>query len=177
MLLVQAGALTGLVVYCVETHRMRTASQDQVKASQELLESSLSQVEGMAKPCITFWAELREGTDVILEMHGAAGNLVARLDQRSYVIHNIGNGVALDVRYYITRGDAEFDRAEGRTLRYMPYVPATAHVSLVENVNLYGGEHEATFDYHSIGGRKYRSTITLNNRVITSFKFEEIQGR
>jgi len=32
----------------------------------------------------------------------------------------------------------------------------------------------AMFDYESIGGHKYRSRITLNHHVITSFQFEEI---
>jgi hypothetical protein len=37
-------------------------------------------------------------------------------------------------------------------------------------------QHEATLEYESIGGRKYRSTITLNHHVITSYRFEEIDS-
>jgi hypothetical protein len=116
---------------------------------------------------------LRDGADAILEMHGATGNLVARPDGGSYVIHNVGNGLALNLRYYITRNDPQLDAPANRRWRYIPTVPATAHVALVETVGGYGGEHEATFEYQSIGGRTYRSTVKLNHRVITSFKFEE----
>ena len=98
MLMVQALALVGLFLYCAETYKMR-------KASQELLQASMDQVEGLSKPCITFRAELREGADAILEIHGAKGNLVARPDGGSYVIHNLGNGMALNLPYYFTRND------------------------------------------------------------------------
>lgn len=73
MLVVQTLALIGLFAYCVETHRMRKAAQNQLK-------NSTDQLESYSKPCITFWSELREGEDVILQIHGATGNLVARPD-------------------------------------------------------------------------------------------------
>jgi hypothetical protein len=174
MLIVQAAALIGLLIYCVETHKIRKASQTQVELSQRLFKTSMDQVEALSRPCITFLAELRDGADAILEMHGAAGSLVARPDQGSYVIHNIGNGVALNLKYYITRGILEFDRPNIRTMRYMPAIPATARVALVETVANYNAEHDATFEYESIGRRKYRSTMKLNHRVITAFSFEEI---
>jgi hypothetical protein len=166
MLIVQALALAGLSLYCAETYNMR-------KASQKLVQTSMDQVEGLSKPCVTFWAELRDGPDAILDMHGATGNLVARLDAGSYVIHNLGNGLALNLRYYITRNNPQLDAPANRHWRYIPTVPATAHVTLIEGLGVYGLEHEATFEYQSISGRKYRSTINLNHRVITSFKFEE----
>jgi hypothetical protein len=166
MLIVQALALVGLSFYCAETYKLR-------KASQRLVQTSMDQVEGLSTPCITFWAELRDGTDAILSMDGATGNLVARLDDRSYVIHNLGSGLALNLRYYITRNKPELDAPANRHWRYIPTVPATAHVALFETATAFGDEHEAIFEYQSIGGRKYRSTITLNHRVITSFKFEE----
>lgn len=160
MFVVQAAALVGLIIYAIETYRMRRASQGTLEA--------------MAKPCITFWAELRNPEDVILDMDGATGNLVARPDGGSYVIHNLGNGLALNLRYYITRNNPELDAPANRRWRYIPTIPTGAKVTLVETVGGFGAQHEATFEYESIGGRKYRSTITLNHRVITSFKFEEI---
>jgi hypothetical protein len=142
-------------------------------ATQKLLRASLDQVEGFSKPCITFWAELRDGADVILNLHGAIGSLVARPDGGSYVIHNLGNGLALNLRYYVTRNNPELDDPTQREWRYIPTIAATARVALVETVGHFNGEHEATFEYESIGGRRYRSTITINQRVITSFRFEE----
>lgn len=163
MFVVQALALIGLVIYAVETHRIRKASQDTV--------------EGMSKPCITFWAELRNAAEAILDMDGATGNLIARLDTGNYVIENRGSGLAVNLRYYITRNNPALDAPEKRKWRYIPTVPATAKVTLVETVGAFGNQHEATFEYQSIGGRKYRSTIALNNRVIASFKFEEVGRR
>lgn len=73
----------------------------------------------------------------------------------------------------VTRNNPHLDALENRSWRYIPTVPAGAHVALVETIGAFGAEHEATFEYQSIGGRSYRSTIQLNQRVITSFKFEE----
>ena len=154
---------------------MRKAAQHQVKASQDLLKVSMDQLEGFAKPCITFWSELRDGADAILEIDGAVGNLVARPDGGSYVIQNLGNGLALNLKYYITRNNPEYDEPHRRGYRYIPTIPATARVTLIETLGLYNTQHEATFEYESIGGRKYRSTISLNHHVITSYHFEEIK--
>jgi hypothetical protein len=173
MLIVQGLALIGLTIYCFETYRMRRAAQAQIEVSHRLLQVSLDQVEGLSKPCITFWAQLREGGDVIMEMHGASGNLIARPDGGSYVVNNLGSGLALNVRYYFTRNGGD----QNRSWRYIPTIPATAKVALVETLGFYNGEHEAAFEYGSIGGRNYRSTITLNHHVITSFRFEEIRNR
>jgi hypothetical protein len=111
---------------------------------------------------------LRDGPDAILEMHGAAGNIVARADRGSYVIWNIGNGVALNARYNFTRPGHEYDP------RYIPNILSTQKVTLVETLGGYNAEHEVTFDYESIGGRKYRTTINLNHHVITTFLFAEV---
>jgi hypothetical protein len=158
MLAVQVLALIGLAFYCCETYKIRKASIDQI--------------ESQAKPCITFWAQLRDGADVILAMHGATGNLIAQPDGGSYVIQNLGNGLALNLRYRITR------KVSGREVndewRYIPTTASMARARLVETLGGYNAEHEATFEYESIGSRKYRSTITLNHHVITSFKFEEV---
>jgi hypothetical protein len=171
---VQVLALIGLFAYCYETYKIRKASQAQVEASQKLLQSSLNQIEGMSKPCITIWTQLRDDQDVILEVDGAVGSLIARPNEGSYVIHNIGNGAALNLRYSITRGDPAVDVPGRRTKRYMPAILAAAKVSLVETLALHDKNHEAIFEYESVGGRTYCSTITLSNHVITSFRFEEI---
>lgn len=167
MLIVQALALLGLTVYCIETYKLRRVSQKQ-------LQTSLDQVEGLSRPCVTFWARLRDGQDVILDMHGAVGNLIVRPDEGSYVITNLGNGLALNLRYYFTRDDRWADH---RNWRYIPTIPASAKVALVETLSFYDGEHEAVFEYKSLGGRNYRSTMKLNNHVITSFDFAEVKSQ
>ena len=135
----------------------------------------MDQLESYSKPCITFLSELREGEDVSVQTHGATGNLVARADGGSYVMQNLGNGLALNLRYYITRNNPELDQDPNRW-RYVPTVPATARVTLVEILGHFYQQHEATFEYESIGARKYRSTIALNHHVITSYRFEEIES-
>jgi hypothetical protein len=48
-------------------------------------------------------------------------------------------------------------------------------VRLVETIGGYDAENTATFDYQSISGRKYRTTIQLNHHVIVSFSFVEVR--
>ena len=169
MLIVQTLGVLGLAVYCFETYKIRKTSQEQVTISQRVIQAAMEQVEGLSKPCIAFSARLRDGGDAMLEMHGAVGNLIANPDGGSYVIQNIGNGPAMNLKYVFTRPDvAQPD------WRYVPALLAGQRVTLVETLGLYNAEHVATFEYESIGGRKYRSTITLNHHVITGFNFEEI---
>jgi len=169
MLVVQALGLIGLAIYCVETSKIRKASQAQVSASQKLIKAAMDQVEGSLKPCIAFVATLRDGTDAILDVHGAVGNLVVHADQGNYVIQNIGNGAALNLRYFFTRPAVPQPR-----WRYLPALVPPARVTLIETLGVYNHEHVATFEYESIGGRKYRSTIRVNHYVITAFDFQEI---
>jgi hypothetical protein len=173
MLGVQVLALVALVWYAIETMKIRRAAQRQVQTSLDLIKAATDQVEGMSKPCLTFWGELRDGADAILEMHGAVGNVIVRADQGNFVVQNIGNGVALNIRYLFTRPADNPDRA--RDPRYVPNVLPTAKVTLVEPLGAYNDEHEVTFDYESIGGRRYRTTIRLDHHVITSFAFDEVR--
>jgi|SRR5579864_8445404 len=173
MLFVQVLALLGLTWYAIETSKIRKAAQKQVQSSLDLIRAATDQVEGTSKPCLTLWGGLREGTDVILEMHGAAGNIVARGDGNSYVVQNIGNGVAINVRYHFTRENFP----EDRPMRYVPNILASQKVSLVETLGGYNGEHEVMFEYESIGGRRYTTSIHLNHHVMTTFEFREIRVR
>jgi hypothetical protein len=171
MLIVQTVGVIGLAIYCFETYRIRKASQDQVTASQRIIQAAMDQVEGLSKPCIAFSAQLRERADAILQRDGAVGSLIVLDDGGSYLIHNIGNGPALNLKYFFTRvgpPPVELD------WRYLPAVLTAQRATLVESLNHFNDEHVATFEYESIGGRKYRSTISLNRHVITAFNFEEI---
>jgi hypothetical protein len=171
MLGVQILGLIGLFWYVIETMKIRKAAQEQLQTSLDLIRAATAQVEGMSKPCLTLWGRLRDGNDAILDMHGAVGNVVAGADEGSYVVQNIGNGVALNVQYRFTRPNDNPNHP--RDMRYVPNVLPTQKVSLVETLGGYNAEHEVTFDYESIGGRKYRTTIQLNHHVITAFVFGE----
>ena len=96
MLVVQALTLIGLVWYAIETRRIRRAAQRQVESSLALIKAANDQVEGMSKPCLTFWGELRDASNAILQMDGATGNIIAQADQGGYVALNIGSGVAFE---------------------------------------------------------------------------------
>src|SRR6266481_662824 len=109
MLIVQSLALVGLVVYAIETWKIRKAAQKQVAASND-------QVEGLSQPCLTFVGELRDGNDVILEMDSAVGNIVAAPYAGSFAITNIGSGVALNIHYQFTRPDHQ------PAVRYIPHL-------------------------------------------------------
>jgi hypothetical protein len=39
---------------------MRRAAQEQVEVSQGLIKAAMDQVEGLSKPCLKLWAELRK---------------------------------------------------------------------------------------------------------------------
>jgi len=175
MLGVQILTLFALIWYAIETMKIRKAAQRQVQTSLDLIRAATAQVEGMSKPCLTFWGDLRDGADAILEMNGAIGNIVARADAGNYVIQNIGNGVALNVQYRFTRPNDNPDRPQN--MRYVPNILPNVRVALVEPLGGYDAEHDVTFDYESIGGRRYRTTIHLNHHVITAFVFEEVEER
>jgi hypothetical protein len=84
-LVVNVAALVALVVYVLETRRIRQAAQDQI--------------EGLAKPCLTLFAKLRDPDEAILEMNGAVGGTVVADNDGNFVVFNIGTGVALNVNY------------------------------------------------------------------------------
>jgi len=154
--LVGLAALGVLVWYATETMRLRKAA--------------FAQVENMAKPCLTLWAKLRDPADVILNTHGAVGGTVIEAHGAQFVVHNIGNGLALNVKYVIC--DRE-PRRRAKNPRYLPYVQVRGRTQLPEPINNYGPDCEATFKYQSIGGQRYKSVVTMSHRVITDFLFTE----
>jgi hypothetical protein len=172
MLAVQALGLGGLAWYTAETRKMRLASQRQVEISQRLIDAAMLQVEGLSRPCLTLWSDLRDGADAILDMHGAVGTTKARADQGSFVAQNIGNGPALNISYQMIRID---NRDRRVNTRYIQNLLATQKVTMLETLGLYAGEVEVVFEYESIGGRKYRTTLDMNHHVLTMLRFEEIR--
>jgi hypothetical protein len=60
MLCIQVLALIGLFWYVIETMKIRAVAQRQLQTSLDLIKAATDQVEGMSKPCLTLWGELRE---------------------------------------------------------------------------------------------------------------------
>jgi hypothetical protein len=158
-LLIGLAALGFLIWYSVETMRLRKAATDQV--------------EGMSKPCLTIWADLRDPTKAILEMDGAVGGTVARGDDGNFVVQNIGTGVALNVKYRFSSLDPPKAKSPTGSSYFVNVLPAQK-VRMPNPINAYCGTCEVVFRFESIGGRRYQSTVTMNNQVLTGFEFKTI---
>jgi hypothetical protein len=172
MLAVQFFALLGLIWYTVVTRGIRKSSQDQVRVSQGLISAAMDQVEGLSKPCLTLYAGLRGATDAIWEMHGTVGNTVARGDQGRFVMQNIGNGTALNVSYQFLQMPRE-DATRHHQRNYLQNILAGQQITMPQPMTAYNGDWELHIEYESIGRRKYRSVLILNNLVLTNFEFSQ----
>jgi hypothetical protein len=144
-----------LVWYAIETWRLRIAAQNQLEA--------------LAKPCLTLCARLRNASDAMLPSNDAVGNTVVRSDQGNFVVQNIGNGVALNVRSVFKSLDP--DRRTSSEMSYLVNVVPGQPVTLPQPINAFPGKFELAFQFESIGGKRYRSTVTVNDYVLTDFRF------
>jgi hypothetical protein len=173
MLGVQTLALAGLIWYALETHWMRQAAQEQIRISQNLINAAMDQVEGLSKPCLTLKSRLRDAQDTILDMNGAVGSTQAAGDQGNFALQNIGNGVALNVSYRFEHVHPIDAPPRPYRTRYVQNVLTNQSVAMVETLTAYTGTFELTFNYESLGGRKYQTIVRLNNHVLTGFNFEQ----
>ncbi len=175
MLIVQALAFCGLVWYCLETWKLRKASDEQVKASQRLITAAMDQVEGLAKPCLTLTSALRDFADANMGL-GVMGNTVAAGNiGDDFFVQNIGNGVALNVMFDIIYQGEYPQNFPQRKQRYLQNVLAGEKVDMLVPMNAYrSGEFIVLFHYQSIGGRGYESRITMNGHVLTDFRFGQL---
>jgi hypothetical protein len=143
-----------------------------------LRKAAMDQIEAMAKPCLTIWAKLRDQVDAILEMNGAVGAMVARGDDAAnLVVQNIGTGVALNVTYRFNNLDSPpGNRSKGES--YLVNVLPTQKISMPEpmNASICSGNCEVIFGFESIGGRRYQSTVTMNNHVLTAFQLKIVNS-
>ena len=171
-LIVQSAAFAGLIWYCVETFRLRKASQQQIEISDKVMTSATDQVESLSKPCLTFASQQRDPTEAVL---GPLGNTIAISDAGNFVLENIGNGPALNVNYEF-RATGETARLfTPRGVRYVQNVLSAHRLRMVEPQTAYNGLFEVIFHYESIGGRRYESRVSMESYVLTSFRFSEIR--
>jgi hypothetical protein len=173
MLFVQAAALLGLLWYCAETRSLRKASQQQVTASQSLIKAAMEQVEGLSKPCLTLASELRDLRDVILESDRTVGTTQAAFDSGNFIVQNIGNGIALNISYYFIKDETNGAPQRKKT-RYIQNLLTLQRVTIPESKNLFQEPWIIVFEYESIGGRGYRTTLQINHHVLTAFRFEPL---
>jgi hypothetical protein len=180
MLIVQVIGLLGLFWYAWETRAMRKASQEQVNISQALISAAMDQVEGLSKPCLALCGELRDPSDVIWasSTRRNIGSMIVRKVDGKFVVENIGNGVALNVEYSSRQINPPDNRLVPRLAGYLQNVLSGSNVKMAEPVTPFEqGEYEIIFLFQSIGGRQYRTTVTMNDRVLTKFEFKEVSKR
>jgi len=151
-----------LAVYALATRGIRIAAQDQT--------------EGQHKPCLTLCAKVRDYSEAILE----AGNIVGAMvlaDQKGNVsIQNLGNGLALNVRYDLTQIAPSSDPQRVERASYLQHVPSGHSFPIpVAESRLRNRKCEFVAKYQSLAGRRYISRIQVNNAVITEIVFAEIK--
>jgi hypothetical protein len=152
--------LAVLGVYTLFTRRIQSAAQEQAEAPQ--------------KPVIVLLTMQRSAQDQILDhTAGEMGAAALRVNQHDgyLVIRNIGDGIAIDVRYEFKFGNEQKPRA--RRLPYLrgddslqaPIAAATAQTQTLEFV--------ATFK--SLSGKRYKTKITVRNLAVESCTFEPMR--
>jgi len=89
-------------------------------------------------------------------------------------VQNIGNGVALNVSYRFEPVDPPHGRGLKGNRGYLQNVLADQKIRMPLPVAMIAAHWEVSFEFDSLGGRRYETTITLKARVLTDFKFIEI---
>jgi hypothetical protein len=144
--------------------------------TKRIAKSATDQVEGMSRPCLTIFARLRDPVDVVSQVQGPAGGTVARGDDGNFVVQNIGTGVALNVTYHFENLDSPAPSRREKT--YFLNVPRCEGIRMPVpmNASRYSGNCKVFFQFESIGGRHYQSTVTMNSHVLTAFKIETMKA-
>ena len=169
---IEALALAGLLWYCIETSRMRTAAEKQVQESQDLIKAAMDQVEGLSKPCLTIAAGLRDPANATSSAK-AVTSTVALEDEGKFVVQNIGSGPALNVSYRFVAINETAEHFRDRGAIYVQNVLVGQRIRMVEPMSAYTGDFDVIFRYESIGGRVYESKIRMTNFALTDFEFGE----
>jgi hypothetical protein len=136
------------------------------------------QLEGMSKPCLTLWADLRDPRAAIMGSDDAVGGTVASGDDANFVVQNIGTGVALNVRYRFILVASSGGTPDYET-RYFLSVLQGQKVRMPEpmNASTYSGKCDVVFTFDSIGGRTYESRVGMTHHVLTKSAFRQTPQR
>jgi hypothetical protein len=174
MLGVQILALFGLFLYVMDTKGLRKAAEGQIAVSQDLLRAANAQAEGVAKPCMTIRAKLRDAGQTLVHGNRAVGGSVVNDEAGFYVAINVGSGSALNVSYFFKArrdSDKPWDK---KAASYFQTISPNQQVQLALLINAYPGENEITFLFQSLGGRWYESVVTIESKVLTDFGFKQL---
>lgn len=173
-LFVSASTLGVLVWYAIETFKLRKAAERQISVSQDLLRAANDQAEGIAKPCMTVRQTFRDTSQTLLHMDDAVGGVVIDDESGHYVAMNVGNGLALNVSYFFKYRREPEQPWTKVTGSYLPNVLPIQKIMLALMVNAYGGDHQITFVFQSLGGRWYESIVVMRTKVIIDFGLRQL---
>ena len=160
--IVTAVGIVFLAIYAFATRGIQIASQDQT--------------EGQHKPCLTLCAKGRDYTDATIEPGNVVGAMVLTNEKGNISIQNLGNGLALNVRYDVTQVTPSNDPEKLNRGSFLQHIPVAESFPIpVAEARLRGRRCEFVAKYQSLGGRRYVSRIRVDNAVITEIVFAEIK--
>jgi hypothetical protein len=163
--------LVGLFAYCIETWKLRKAAERQIEISQDMMRAANDQVEGLSKPCVMLASVPRNAEDAVI---GPLGNTQALRLEGNLAVENIGSGPALNVRYEFVAIEETARFFNPRGVRYVQNILSGQRSQMAEAYTSYNGQFEVIFEYESIGGRRYRTKISMEGYVFTGVAFEEV---
>ena len=178
LLIVSAVTLGFLIWYAIETFKLRKAAEKQITMSENLLHAAMEQAEGIARPCITLASKLRDREEAINEVYGVKAISVVK-DYRGFLaVRNVGNGLALNISYQFNRvDDPNYPKSLKGDDSYLQRLHAEREIRLPLPVTLMKlGDWRVVFEFESLGGRKYRTTVTVQANVLSGIRFEQISG-
>jgi hypothetical protein len=154
---VQLLLLGGLIVYCVETCRIRKISQ--------------AQLEALHAPCVTFHATPRDAGEAVLNMDAIRGAMILDFLEGDAMFKNIGNGAALNISYVLTPLDSGRSSPDG----YISFLPDGVRCSVPISRNiLVNRNYDCVIQYESVSQTRYETKLTIRNLVLTPpFRFRK----
>jgi hypothetical protein len=175
MLVVQILAFVSLLFYVRYTRDLKKSAENQIKLSQDLLRAALEQVEGAARPCITLASKLRNRDETISELYGVKGGSVVKDYKGFLALRNIGNGLALNISYRFNEAGLDGPKDLKGDRGYLQRLHAEKEIRLPLPISMTArGEWDVTFEFESLGSRRYRTTLLLQANILSNFKFEQL---
>src|SRR5579884_1262352 len=145
--IVQLAVLVALVFYALDTRKIRVASQQQVKASQE-------QAEAVQKPFVTLVTHDRRENDAVLDMNEAVGTRIVGMIAGNIGLRNEGSGPAINISYSFEPSFPDPPANIPRPSSYVPSIPARESSSIpVARRTIQSLDYRVTINYESLSGK------------------------
>ena len=113
----------------------------------------------------------RDFGDAVLDMDGAEGTMIVHCPEGQVSMENVGYGACCQYSLRtLTPTNLESTVARPKVTRWLCERARTCQPPITRNI-LQGNEWLCVLTYESLSGRRYRTNLTVNNLVLTSFKF------